>query len=162
MTTTNKQQPRGLRNCNPLNIRITPEQRQGKKRWLGMCEEQADRAFCQFKSAEWGWRAAFILLTRNYYHLQRLHCVRTIVSRWAPPADGNNTEAYIRRVCELTRLLPDEDLGMPTMNPTTWMKLALAMAIVENGPAQLDYYAMLDGWELARKATDGKNVGLER
>ncbi len=51
--------PRGIRNCNPLNIRRSKDQ------WKGMAEAQSDRAFVQFKSLEWGWRAAFYLLTRT-------------------------------------------------------------------------------------------------
>ena len=40
--------------------------------------------FCQFKSLEYGWRAAFYLLTRTYYHKYRLYTIRTIIRRWAP------------------------------------------------------------------------------
>jgi hypothetical protein len=40
--------------------------------------------FCQFKSFEYGWRAAFYLLTRTYYHKYRLYTIRTIIRRWAP------------------------------------------------------------------------------
>ena len=54
--------PRGIRNNNPLNIR------RGKDQWKGMAEAQNDRAFVQFKSLDYGWRAAFYLLTRTYYH----------------------------------------------------------------------------------------------
>ena len=52
-----------------------------------MAEGQSDRAFVQFKSLEYGWRAAFYLLTRTYYHKYRLYTIRSIVSRWGalPP-----------------------------------------------------------------------------
>lgn len=154
--------PRGLRNNNPLNIRITPAQRQGKDRWLGMCKEQTDKAFCQFTDMKWGWRAAFLLLTRNYYMVHHLYTPKDIIMRWAPPSDGNNTEAYIKFVCEKAGLQPDQYLGVPSSaEGLTWMKLALAMAIMENGITQkygvvkynlefLDYLAMMDGWMLAR------------
>ena len=49
-----------------------------------MAEVQNDRAFVQFKSLEYGWRAAFYLLTRTYYHKYRLYTIRSIISRWAP------------------------------------------------------------------------------
>ena len=71
--------PRGIRNCNPLNIRRT-----AKDQWKGLAERQQDAAFCQFKSLEYGWRAAFYLLTRTYYHKYRLYTIRTIIRRWAP------------------------------------------------------------------------------
>ena len=60
--------PRGIRNNNPLNIRRT-----GKDQWKGLSKTQSDRSFCQFETLEWGWRAAFYLLTRTYYHKYRLY-----------------------------------------------------------------------------------------
>ena len=110
-----------------------------------------DRAFCQFESMEWGWRAAFYLLTRTYYHKYRLYTIRGIVSKWAPPQDHNNTEAYIRNVCKRTGIGPDEPLGIPSQQPARWMMLGMAMAIQENGTDSLDYFAMLRGWELLKE-----------
>ena len=101
--------PRGIRNCNPLNIRKSKDQ------WKGLAEAQNDRAFVQFKSLEWGWRAAFYLLTRTYYHKRRLYTIRTIIRRWAP-SNENNTEAYINNVSKLTGILPDEPLGIPSIS----------------------------------------------
>ena len=118
--------PRGIRNCNPLNIRRSKEQ------WKGLAERQQDAAFCQFKSLEYGWRAAFYLLTRTYYHKHRLYTIRTIIRRWAPESE-NNTEAYIQNVSKLTGILPDEPLGIPSEQPTRWIALGAAMAIQENG-----------------------------
>ena len=136
--------PRGIRNCNPLNIRHS------KYQWKGLAEAQTDRAFCQFKSLEYGWRAAFYLLTRTYYHKRRLYTIRTIIRRWAPESE-NNTEAYINNVSKLTGILPDEPLGIPSERPTRWIALGAAMAIQENGTSSLDYFAMLRGWELCRQ-----------
>ena len=71
--------PRGIRNNNPLNIRRSKDQ------WKGLAEAQNDRAFCQFKSLEYGWRAAFYLLTRTYYHKYRgLRQARIIPRRILP------------------------------------------------------------------------------
>ena len=55
--------PRGIRNNNPLNIRRT-----AKDQWKGLRAQQTDASFCQFERMEYGWRAAFYLLTRTYYH----------------------------------------------------------------------------------------------
>ena len=137
--------PRGIRNHNPLNIRRT-----AKDQWKGLAEVQTDRAFCQFKSLEYGWRAAFYLLTRTYYHKYRLYTIRMIISKWAPPQE-NLTATYIANVSRLTGIPPDEPIGIPSDQPTRWMKLGIAMAIQENGTESLDYFAMLDGWELARE-----------
>ena len=136
-------QPRGLRNNNPLNIRRSKDQ------WKGMAEVQSDRAFVQFKSMEYGWRAAFYLLTRTYYHKYRLYTIRGIVSRWAP-ANENNTAAYIANVARLTGIDPDESLGIPSDKPSRWMMVGMAMAIQENGTTSIDWFTMLRGWDLCR------------
>jgi hypothetical protein len=136
--------PRGIRNNNPLNIRRSKDQ------WKGLVAQQNDRAFCQFKSLEYGWRAAFYLLTRTYYHKYRLYTIRGIISRWAPPIE-NNTEAYIANVSHLTGIDPDEPIGIPSERPSRWMMLGMAMAIQENGTTIIDYFAMLRGWELCRQ-----------
>ena len=136
--------PRGIRNNNPLNIRRT-----AKDLWKGLAAQQNDRAFCQFKSLEYGWRAAFYLLTRTYYHKYRLYTIRGIISRWAPSSE-NDTSAYIANVSRLTGITPDEPIGIPSDQPARWMMLGAAMAIQENGTSSLDYFAMLRGWELCR------------
>ena len=91
--------PRGIRNNNPLNIR------RGKDQWQGLRAQQTDASFCQFESLEYGWRAAFYLLTRTYYHKYRLYTIRMIINKWAPPNE-NLTETYIQNVSRLTRISP--------------------------------------------------------
>ena len=135
--------PRGIRNNNPLNIR------RGKSAWKGLRLQQTDAQFCQFETLDYGWRAAFWLLTRKYYQALRLYTIRAIVSRWAPAIE-NKTEAYIRNVCRLTGIAPDEPIGIPSDQPARWMAVATAMAIQENGIESLDYFAMLRGWTLCR------------
>ena len=108
--------PRGIRNNNPLNIRRSKDQ------WKGLRAQQTDSQFCQFETLEYGWRAAFYLLTRT----------------------------YIQNVSRLTGIAPDEPLGIPSMQPERWMMLGVAMAIQECGTDSLDYFAMLRGWEEAR------------
>lgn len=81
---------RGIRNNNPANIR------RGCK-WKGLAKTQTDREFCQFVSMSWGIRALLITL-RTYVKKHHRHTVREIITRWAPPSDGNNTEAYIKFV----------------------------------------------------------------
>ena len=135
--------PRGIRNHNPLNIR------RSKDKWKGLRAQQTDAQFCQFESLEWGWRAAFCLLTRTYYHTYRLFTIRKIIQKWAPPNE-NNTRAYIDNVSRLTGIGPDEPIGIPSDKPSRWMAVGVAMAIQENGTESLDYFAMLRGWELSR------------
>ena len=161
--------PRGIRNNNPLNIRRT-----AKDQWKGLRAQQTDASFCQFESLDYGWRAAFYLLTRTYYHKYRLFTIRAIISRWAPPNE-NLTSTYIQNVCRLTEIPPDEPIGIPSDQPERWMAVGWAMAIQENGLIKreqselahsaeredrraklngtdfLDYFAMLRGWGLARE-----------
>ena len=129
--------PRGIRNNNPLNIRRT-----AKDQWQGLRAQQTD-------ASEFGWRAAFYLLTRTYYHKYRLFTIRAIINKWAPPNE-NLTATYIQNVCQLAKIGPDEPIGIPSDQPARWMAVGMAMAIQENGTESLDYFAMLRGWTLAR------------
>ena len=144
--------PRGIRNHNPLNIRRT-----AKDQWKGLKTQQTDVAFCQFESLEYGWRAAFYLLTRTYYHKYRLYTIRKIIERWAPP-HKNKTEAYIANVSRLTGTLPDEPIGIPSEQPSRWISLGAAMAIQENGTESMDWFAMLRGWAKARNENDTRDL----
>ena len=132
--------PRGIRNNNPLNIRRT-----AKDQWQGLRAQQTDASFCQFESLDYGWRAAFYLLTRTYYHKYRLFTIRAIINKWAPPQE-NLTATYIQNVSRLTGIPPDEPIGIPSDQPERWIAVGVAMAIQENGTDSLDYFAMLRGW----------------
>ena len=136
--------PRGIRNNNPLNIR------RSKDKWKGLRAVQTDAQFCQFESLEYGWRAAFYLLTRTYYHKYRLYTIRAIISKWAPPIE-NKTEAYIANVSRLTGIAPDEPIGIPSDQPARWIAVGRAMAIQENGTESIDDFAMLGGWNCMNK-----------
>lgn len=83
---------RGIRNNNPANIRRGCN-------WKGLTETQTDKEFCQFVTMTWGVRALLVTL-RTYVVKHHLHTVREIITRWAPPSDGNNTERYIEFVQE--------------------------------------------------------------
>ena len=93
--------------------------------------------------------AAFVLLTRTYYHTYRLYTIRAIITRWAPPNE-NNTRAYIENVARLTGITPDEPLGIPSEKPSRWIAVGAAMAIQECGTDGFDLFAMLRGWTMAR------------
>jgi len=102
--------PRGLRNNNPLNIRHSAS------RWQGARVEQTDKAFVQFSSMTMGYRAAWRILETYYKHFEAQHkpfTPRNIIYRWAPPNE-NDSEAYLRRVCQLTNLAGNEALVRPS------------------------------------------------
>ena len=153
--------PRGIRNNNPLNIRRSESHqarlngrvstdvdkvniRRGSQ-WKGLSRTQSDPSFCQFETLEYGWRAAFCLLTKTYFARYHLQTIRAIISRWAPSCE-NDTSAYIQNVSRLTGIAPDEPLGDPSQHPHRWMLIGVAMATQENGTSSIDWYAMLRGW----------------
>jgi len=133
--------PRGYRNNNPLNIRIS-----SSNNWQGKVTPNTDGAFEQFSSMAYGFRAAFILI-RNYINNYGATTVQAIISKWAPNNE-NNTQAYITAVCGSTGFSPSTIIN--PYNQTQMCKLVYAMAIVENGyaPNMSDVVA---GWDLYLK-----------
>ena len=149
-------EPRGIRNNNPLNIRLSSDKWQGQINPSGNANvndnannssSKGDAEFVQFYTMEYGWRAAFVILCKTYYGKYKLRTIRDIVSRWAP-AKENNTEAYIRHVSDYTGIGPDRDLGDPQTHPTNWLLIGYAMAVMENGKT-LPPIPMLKGFSLA-------------
>lgn len=128
--------PRGIRNNNPLNIRIG-------NTWLGETAENTDKQFEQFVHIKYGLRAGFVLLRRYIKHY-KLNTVNEIISRWAP-MNENNTASYINRVCVLTGFEKNTPLKF---EQDTMMKLVAAMCKVENG-VDVDLKYILQGWELS-------------
>ena len=129
--------PRGLRNCNPGNIRIT------KDKWQGLREKQEDKSFFQFTEMKWGYRA-LIRTLQNYRKRHNCITIGDFIRRWAPPVE-NNTNAYIISVCkdlQVTReYVPD------IMDKATMCAFAAAISKVENGiPAVMA--DVESGWEL--------------
>ena len=128
---------RGLRNCNPGNIR------QSKTRYKCEKPHSTDSAFKQFETLEWGYRAIFMLL-----HTYRVRgygdTIAKMISRYAPPFE-NNTEAYISRVCQQTGI--DRDQRLNTLNSVQMIPIVSAISAVENG-VKADEEAVARGWEL--------------
>lgn len=128
---------RGLSNNNPGNIRISGT------RYQGEIQPSKDRAFKQFETMAYGYRAMFMLL----YTYQKRHGLRTIrqmISRWAPPTE-NFTENYIRYVAQWSEI--GADTRIDTLIESTMVPIVAAMSRMENGvPAVMaDVEA---GWQL--------------
>lgn len=136
-TRKQKMMPRGLRNNNPLNIRIG-------NTWLGEREHPTDSEFEEFVSLAYGVRAAFVIL-RRYIRRYHLNTVRLIVERWAP-RNENETEKYIQFVCKDTGLLPDTTIQYK--DEETMCKLVGAMAFVECGQ-RIEVSEIIKGYTLA-------------
>lgn len=114
--------PRGIRNNNPLNIRIGNV-------WLGEVLDPTDPDFEQFTSMTYGVRAGFVLIRRYIRHYHRT-TVPQVIAAWAPSKE-NNTTAYVDRVCQLSGIQPDEQLKYEDMNQM--IRLVDAMIVVECG-----------------------------
>ena len=142
--------PRGIRNNNPLNIRHSPS------RWQGMAVEQTDPSFVQFRSMAYGYRAACKLLQSYWLRFRKEgkpFTVRTIISRWAPPEDNNDTESYIRSVL-LIGGLGGQEILFPPDNPLGYERLErllIAMTCVESGIGtnRVDSKMILQGYRMA-------------
>ena len=119
MSTTTE--TRGQRNNNPGNIRLG-------QTWQGLAPTQPDPDFCTFVDAEHGIRALCLILL-NYQRIDSLKTVRQMINRWAPPADHNDTSAYVSFVAG--RMGVDPDAGVSMMDPTTLRACAAAIIAQE-------------------------------
>ena len=143
---------RGLRNNNPLNIRRSAD------RWQGERMEQTDKAFVQFTSMAYGYRAAWKVLDTyclTFKRERKVYNVRNIISRWAPPSE-NDTDAYVRAVVLLSGLGGNENMPRPKHyrafgEVEKLVSLMAAMTCVENGICmdEVDREAIWQGYDLA-------------
>ena len=131
---------RGLRNCNPGNIR------QSRSNFKGEVRPSRDSAFKQFESMAYGYRAMFVLLN-SYHKRYGLTTIREMISRWAPPSE-NFTEGYIRFVSERSGISADAEVD--SRSERDMVPIVAAMSEIENGvkAAMNDVY---EGWKLFSK-----------
>lgn len=128
---------RGLRNCNPGNIR------RSKVHYLGEVRPSQDSDFKQFESMAYGYRAMFVLLD-SYRRRYALNTLRQMLNRYAPPSE-NFTDGYIRFVSQKTGILPDEELN--TRSERDMVPIISAMSEIENG-VSADRSMVLEGWRM--------------
>ena len=86
MTTLSAAQSRGIRNHNPLNIRLNPA-----NRWQGRVDpaRNTDGVFEQFQDVVWGLRAAAVLIIAHYDR-RGATTIHRLVRLWAPPSETPN------------------------------------------------------------------------
>jgi len=114
--------PRGIRNNNPLNIRIG-------NTWLGEVPNPTDSDFEQFVHVKYGLRAAFCIL-RRYIRRYHRNTITKIVHCWAPSSE-NDCASYIKVVAHRSGIDPDAPVDYADI--ATMCKLVQAMAFVECG-----------------------------
>ena len=171
----NDKLPRGIRNNNPLNIRLSWRNKwkgqtppspsptgatggfraatecgcsptKGSKSPLATGFGRGEAAFCQFESMKWGIRAAYVLI-HNYIHIYGLHTIQAVVTRWAPVVDRNDPDSYAARVRELMEK-SSVNYRLDFSNGADMVRLVYAMAIVENG-TRISYHAIMEGYAMA-------------
>lgn len=121
-----KQESRGVRNNNPLNIR------KSAARWYGKIEG-ADPEFETFDCLINGFRAAFINIHTHIKQSRKILLPTTLASeitKWAP-ASENDTARYIKIVSTIANVKPDQVLDF--RNKKMMCAVVSAMARVECG-----------------------------
>ena len=128
---------RGLRNCNPGNIR------RSRVRYRGEVHPSRDAEFKQFESMAYGYRAMFVLLD-TYQRRYSLCTIRQMLNRYAPPSE-NFTEGYIRFVSQSSGILPDETID--SRSQRDMIAIVAAMSEIENGVVAIRN-DVEEGWKL--------------
>lgn len=120
--------PRGLKNNNPGNIRISNIAWQGKV----PVDQNTDGVFEQFTSFELGTRA----MGQNIYNILQngAGTITDLINTYAPPSDNNDTTSYINYVATQTGLDPNTPVDLTAANLAAIVK---AQMEVENGAAAL-------------------------
>ena len=125
--------PRGIRNNNPGNIRLS------SAKWRGQRAVQTDIAFVEFESPLLGLRALMVLLL-TYYRRYDLDTVQSIINRYAPPHE-NATDHYAESVSKQLGVRRRQKLDLT--RPDTLAGFARAIVKHENGQEKDrgDWYA---------------------
>lgn len=93
------EQTRGIRNNNPMNIRVSKA-----NNWVGKIKKgKKDPQFEEFTDMMYGVRAA-IRIIRNYVRMYGIDNIKELIERWAPEEDGNDTLAYIQYVVKVIKM----------------------------------------------------------
>lgn len=129
--------PRGIRNNNPLNIRIG-------NTWLGEVSDPTDSEFEQFCTVQYGLRAGFVIL-RRYIRRYGRNTIAKIIHAWAPTTE-NNTQSYIDAVSKRTGIPQDAILSYE--DEKQMVALVEAMTYVECGHT-VDTKIILQSYQMA-------------
>jgi hypothetical protein len=115
--------PRGIRNNNPGNIRLS------KTVWQGQQAFQSDPDFAVFTTPLYGLRALMKTLL-TYYLKYDLDTVESLINRYAPPHE-NATDFYTEQVAEALDVERTDKIDVASKQ--TLIALAQAIVLQENG-----------------------------
>jgi len=116
--------PRGIRNNNPGNLRLS------EILWQGQKKEQSDPDFVEFTAPVYGLRALMKTLL-TYYLKYGLDTAESLINRYAPPYE-NATDVYTRNVSGRLNVKRTDKLDLT--NRQTLIALTRAIVRQENGP----------------------------
>jgi hypothetical protein len=138
--------PRGFRNNNPGNIRVSSSMWRGLADPIDKTEfQQRESSFCVFREPEWGLRALAMLL-RRYKTEHGLDTPRKIIARWAPAGDNNDVTSYATQLALALGMGPDDFVDATVDESLVVMMRAIARH--ENGArppyAGMQYLTALD------------------
>lgn len=141
--------PRGIRNNNPGNIKVSNNQWLGKIPYSQNTDTNCStgnvtRTFEQFTEYRYGIRA-MIKLIQNYMEVQNLRTIAQILNRYAPGSE-NYTEGYINYVADRLGFEPDIPL---LFTRETMRVLTRAIAAYENGQEAItdsEFYEVWNEW----------------
>lgn len=129
---------RGIRNCNPLNIKKV-----AGVVWKGQTADQPDETFVTFQTVPFGFRAAVKILD-NYQRLHALWTIDGMIRRWS----STDQDAYVAHVAWACGVGPHDTYalnhGMNTRN------MIRAMCVQENGSCPYSNIVLDKGIDLAR------------
>ena len=116
--------PRGLRNNNPGNLRIS------NIKWLGKIpnNQNTDKSFEQFTTMHYGLRAMATDII-NDVSKKNLNTLASLINAYAPPTE-NDTTNYINVVSKSTGIAPNQQIKLTN---DLLAELMLAKIFVENG-----------------------------
>lgn len=138
---------RGLKNCNPGNIRRSLTRYKGEV-------ESRDADFKCFAALAWGYRAVFVLL-HTYRVRYGIDTISGMIGRYAPSCE-NDTRNYIRLVERLSGIPASRQVN--TLLAADMVPIVEAISRVENGvPA--DRKHLERGWELFFEDFGRDNAG---
>ena len=140
--------PRGVRNCNPGNIRLPKEENMMRDKFEGEIRPSRDKSFRTFAKMAYGYRAMHYLL-RKYKNKYSLNTLEQMIYRWAPPSDNNKTEVYVDFVAKRAGI--DRKDIVDVSNMTVMCRIVEAMATMECGGKTgwvPDMNEVMDGWNL--------------
>lgn len=125
--------PRGIRNNNPGNLRVSGSQWKGKvplhlNTDYNCQTGQIVRSFEQFETWPLGVRALIVLL-RGYIERDGLRTIQQIINKYAPPVE-NNTGSYVTRLASYAGISPTTPISF---NKESMRRIVRGIALIENG-----------------------------